>query len=333
MNQSAQSRFPIAGLSLASWVGVILFAAFVVYFYGFTGVSHFGRFTCVQWLDQVAWTEIHDYEHGWMVPLIALYMLVHAVRGMKGVKAAPSWHGLWPLLIGALIWPVAVRTMQARLVMLGLPFLLTGAVWFFWGGRVAARCAFPFFFIWLCVPLPGFQQTTVWMQLLATQAAHWGAGLCGVETLVEGTNITSASGNWDAYSVTGGCSGMRSLMALFMISIAWGYLASSLALWKRIVLGLSAIPLAVLANAFRVASIFVCAEYINPAFASSTWHDWSGLLFFFPASLVGLMLLHALLAGEIPWFKRRRVVTRQGGSAAAGAAATETSEDGKEAQR
>ena len=68
---------------------------------------------------------------------------------------------------------------------------------------------------------------------------------------------------------------------------------------------------AILANAFRVASIFICAEYINPAFASKTWHDWSGLLFFCPASLLGLMLLHGLLAGEVPFLKRRRTIIRQ----------------------
>jgi exosortase len=149
------------------------------------------------------------------------------------------------------------------------------------------------------------------MQLIATKAAHWGAGLCGVETIVEGTNISSASGNWDTYSIAGGCSGMRSLMALIMVSIAWGYLADKLVLWKRVALGLSAIPLSIVANAFRVSSIFICAEYINPAFASKTWHDWSGLLFFFPASLVGLMLLHGLLAGEVPFLKRRRTIVRR----------------------
>lgn len=258
-----------------------------------------------------AWNPETDYEHGWMVPLLAVYMLVHACGSLKGQKTTGSLKGLWLAAAGALLCVLAVRTQQGRVAIGALPFLLTGGVWCYWGGRSAARCAFPFFFLWLSIPLPGFQQATVGMQLLATQAAHWGAGLCGVETIVEGTNITSATGQWDTYSVAGGCSGMRSLMALVMVSIAWGYLADKLALWKRILLGLSAIPLSIVANAFRVSSIFVCAEYINPAFASKTWHDWSGLLFFFPASLLGLMLLHGVLAGEVPFLKRRRTVVRR----------------------
>ena len=152
------------------------------------------------------------------------------------------------------------------------------------------------------------QQATVGMQIIATQLTQYFAAFCGIQTIVEGTSITFASGNWDSFQIAEGCSGMRSLMALFMISCAWGYLADKLSLWKRITLALSAIPLSILANAFRVGSIFICAEYINPAFASKTWHDWSGLLFFFPASLLGLTLLHGLLAQEIPFLKRRKTI-------------------------
>ena len=55
-------------------------------------------------------------------------------------------------------------------------------------------------------------------------------------------------------------------------------------------------------------------EYVSPAFAGKTWHDWSGLLFFFPASLVCLALLHSLLAGEWIWLHRGRVVMRRHGN-------------------
>lgn len=70
------------------------------------------------------------------------------------------------------------------------------------------------------------------------------------------------------------------------------------------------IPLAVIANSFRITSIFVLAEYVSPVFAGKTWHDWSGLALFFPASLLGLFLIHSLLAGELSFLKRRKVIIR-----------------------
>ncbi len=314
-NPQSPKRF--AGLSTEAWVGLAAYLAILVYFYVFVGITNSGANSTFRWLTHT-WEEAHmGYEHGWLVPPLSLYLLFHACRGMKLDHARQELRGLWLILPGMLLMLLAARTSQTRLAMAGLPFLLTGAAWYFWGRQVALRCAFPIFFLWLCVPVPGFQQATVWMQLIATKLAHWGAGLFGVETIVEGTNITSADGSWDAFSIAGGCSGMRSLVALFMISAAWGYLASSLALWKRATLALSAVPLAILANAFRVTSIFVFAEYVNPAFASKTWHDWSGLLFFFPASLVGLTILHGLLAGEIPFFKKRRIVVTRRATASA----------------
>ncbi len=298
------------GLSLTSWIGFSAFLLLVAWFFGFVPNANTEKQSSFLWL-YMNWNHTQDYEHGWMVPCITLYMLWQACRNLKDACARPSLHGLWLIIPGVLLALLSVRTSQPRVALAGLPFLLTGAVWYYWGKQIALRCAFPLFFLWMAVPVPGFQQATVWMQIFAAKMAHWGAGVCGVETVLEGTSVGSADGSWDTYSIAGGCSGMRSLMALLMLSFAWGYLASGLALWKRATLALSAIPLAIIANAFRVCSIFVCAEYINPAFAGKTWHDWSGLLFFFPASLVGLTLLHGLLAGELPFLKRRRVVSRR----------------------
>lgn len=302
----------LLGLPSISLAGALFFLMIVVAFYGFYPAYMSNSQSAIYWL-QSAWNAENDYEHGWMVPLLSIFMLRQATRHANN-HASPSpgsMQGLWIVTVGALLCILAVRTQQGRVAIGALPFLLTGLVWCYWGKTTARLCAFPFFFLWLSIPLPGFQQATVGMQLLATQGAHWGATLMGVDTIVDGTNIGSATGQWDAYSIAGGCSGMRSLMALLMISVAWAYLADKLALWKRVILGLSAIPLAIVANAFRVTSIFVCAEYINPAFAGKTWHDWSGLLFFFPASMLGLMILHSLLAGEIPLMKKRRVVIRR----------------------
>lgn len=308
--QRAPIKIRISLSSSLGYIGCALSLLIILFFYGWHRVFVEGLCSAFFWLRST-WNVENDYEHGWMIPLIALYLLHHAWKSMKDIPQKPSLYGLLALAVGGLFYLLAVRTMQGRIAIAGLPIILCGLIWCYRGGRAAWHCAFPCFFLWLAIPLPGLQQATVGMQLLASQAAHTLAGWCGVATVLEGTNISSATGNWDAFDIAGGCSGMRSLMALIMLSTAWGYLADRLSLWKRCILALSAIPLSILANAFRVASIFVCAEYINPAFAGKTWHDWSGLLFFFPASLLGLALIHALLAGELPMTTHRKVVRRR----------------------
>jgi exosortase/archaeosortase family protein len=95
-------------------------------------------------------------------------------------------------------------------------------------------------------------------------------------------------------------------MALLMISAAWAYVAKNMAMWKRVVLFLAAFPLAIFGNILRVTSIFVIAEYGDAKWARETWHDWSGLLLFYPISLLMLLGIHSLLEGGLPWKKGNR---------------------------
>ncbi len=289
---------------IVRYIAIALSVAVLIRFYCFQYNVGGGTNSALQWL-YLCW----DSEYAWMVPLVSVFALYRARDEWASVPfpRKTQWCAFLPVALGALFYYIGYNTLQVRVVVASLPFFLFGGIWFFKGFRVARFCAFPCFFLWLAIPVPGIQQATVGLQLLATQAAHWGAALCGVQTIVEGTNIASADGSWDAYNIAGGCSGMRSLMSLLMITVAWAYL-SPLSWWKKIIFGGSAIPLAIVGNAFRVTSIFVFAEYVNPAFASKTWHDWSGLLFFFPATLVGLFLLYSLLTGEIPFLKKRRTV-------------------------
>jgi exosortase len=204
--------------------------------------------------------------------------------------------------VGALFYAVAYRTLQPRIAIGALPILLWGSAWYFWGWRVARILLFPLFFFWLAIPLPSFQQATHQLQLLATAMAHHGAALCGVETLVQGNQIVSAHGGWEPLEIAKTGSGIRSLMALLMISGAWAGLVE-MSMWKRVLLFLSAFPLAILGNSLRVISIFVIAEYGDAKWAWHTWNDWSGLLLFFPFCLLLLLVIHSLLEGGLPWRK------------------------------
>lgn len=270
--------------------------------------------TALSWVWS-AWNAENDYEHGPMFPLIIAGLVYHRFGRLKESVGQGSFVGLLVVLAGALLYAAAYRTLQPRVAVGALPLLLWGSSLYLWGWSVARMLFLPLFFFWLAIPLPSFQQATTHLQLMATSFAHHGASLFGVDTIVQGNMISSANGGWEPLEIAKGCSGIRSLMALLMISGAWACVAD-MALWKRAVLFFSAVPLAILGNALRVVSIFVIAEYGNAEWARSTWHDWSGLLLFYPISLMMLLGIHSLLEGGLPWKKsgarkvRRVVVTR-----------------------
>ena len=297
------------------WGPLVMSVLVVLWFYGFE--MRYGSNRAQSALDWLwsAWNSENDYEHGPLFPLIIVGLVVHRFKSLKAAAEKGSGWGLVAVVVGAMMYAAAYRTLQPRVAIAALPFLMWGSAWYFWGWRVAKILLFPLFFFWLAIPLPSFQQATTQLQLLATSMAHHGAALCGVETLVQGNQISSVHGGWEPLEIAKGCSGIRSLMALLMISGAWACIAD-LALWKRAVLFLSAFPLAILGNSLRVISIFVIAEYGDAKWARSTWHDWSGLLLFYPISLMLLLCIHSLLEGGLPWKHanqrqlRRVVVTR-----------------------
>lgn len=303
------------------WGPLIVVVAALVWFYLFE--THFGAErseSAFSWLWS-AWNEENDYEHGPLFPLIIAGLIIWRWKDLKQVVSKGSGWGLGSVLIGVVFYLAACRTLQPRVAIGALPFLMWGSALYFWGWGVARMLLFPLFFFWLAVPLPSFQQATNQLQLLAVSMAHHGSSLFGVQTVVNGNQIASAYGGWEPLEIAKGCSGIRSLMALLMISGAWAYAARGLAMWKRAVLFLSAFPLAIIGNSLRVISIFVIAEYGDEKWARGTWHDWSGLLLFYPFSLFLLLVLHSVLEGGLPWRRGarkqvRRVVVKQESSEA-----------------
>jgi exosortase len=293
------------GLTLAAWISFAAFLCLVVWFFCFEnryGPGH-GRST-LGWLYS-SWNPSTDYEHGKLVPFVIVGLIVYRFKDLRSAVQPGSAWGLLAVAIGCVLYVAAYRTLQPRIAVGGLPFILWGSVLYFWGWRVAKIVTFPLLFLWISVPLPTFQQATTHLQLIATAVAHHGSGLMGVETYTQGTMVLPLEGDWKPLSIAHGCSGIRSLMALLMISAAWAYVAP-FSLWKKVVLFLSAVPLAIIGKALRIVSIFVIAEYGNAEWASTTWHDWSGLLLFYPFSLMLLLVIHSILEGGLPWKAARK---------------------------
>jgi exosortase len=271
------------------------------------------------WLES-AWNPETDFEHGFLVPLITVGLLAWRWPQLREAAAVGAGRsavlGLLVALVGAGFFVLAHRSGQARLAVGGLPMVLWGSAWYLYGWQVAKLALFPLFVFWLAIPVPQFQQATTQLQILSTKLAQIGCGWFGVETEVRGTQIFSFSDRWEPLEIDEGCGGIRSLMALILISTVWAYIAR-MSLWKKALLCVAAIPLAIVGNMLRLTSIFVIAEYGDPEFARDTWHDWSGLIVFYPISLILLLTLHSLLEGGLTKFRRPRMNRREVGKSTA----------------
>jgi exosortase len=173
-----------------------------------------------------------------------------------------------------------------------LPFLLFGSAWYLWGWTAARKLAFPFALIFFTIPVPGLTQATNSLQLLASKVAYTLSTALGADIVQAGNNLKSASDAW-GFNVSEGCSGIRSLMALTLVSAVYAYLTQK-TLWKGLVLFAASVPISIIANALRVTTIILIAEYGNADIAGGIYHDWSGFIFF-PLGLAGLILIDKIL--------------------------------------
>lgn len=227
------------------------------------------------------WWNDSNYSHGFFVPLFSGYILWRQREQWMTVRVRPSNFGFVVMLgaVGLLI----VGSLGAELFTsrFSLVMLLAGMILFLLGWNALRAVSFPLGFLILMIPIPViiYNQITFPLQLLASRYATLLLEAVGVPVLREG-NVLMLS-NY-SLEVVEACSGIRSLMSLMVLAIAYGYLAEPRR-WVRCVLVILMVPIAIATNAIRIASAGVLAHRFGPAAAEGFLHEFSGLVIFVSA--------------------------------------------------
>jgi len=238
---------------------------------------------------------IHDptFSHGIFVPLFALFVLWQDRKQLGTIAASPSWAGLPLVVVSLLVLLLGVLGAELFFSRISLLILLAGLIILFWGGTFFRAVLFPWAFLILMIPIPNLilQQVTFPLQLLASKIATAMLELIGVPVLRQGNLIMLAAMPLD---VAEACSGIRSLLTLVTLAIIYGYLLETRR-WVRVVLAISAVPIAVVANSFRVFGTGLLVQYWDPDKAMGFFHTFEGWLIFVVA-LIMLFAVHHVIS-------------------------------------
>jgi len=284
---------------------IIAVSSLIIYLYGFVPIyPKENSLTLISWMTS-SWNPETNYEHGWIVFPAVIFFLYSERNNIKLAELRPSNLGLVILGFGVLLYLAAMRASQPRLAFFGLPFILLGMMYFLQGRARAKYILFAVFFIYFAIPMPGLQQATNGLQLIVSKACFTMGNLLGYEIIRVGNTIKSATGSWAGFNIAEGCSGIRSMMALIMITAIYGQYTQK-NLWKKMIIFLSAFPLAIFGNFLRIFTIIVLAEFGYAEFAANLYHDWAGMLIFFPVSLLGVFTLDRLIN-----LKKRKTIRRR----------------------
>jgi exosortase len=243
------------------------------------------------------WWQIPDNTHGFLVPPFAAYIVWSKRDVLLRTKLAPSWSGISLVALGLLVLLLGVFGAELYLSRISFVILLAGMTLGFGGWALLYELRFAIFVLLLAIPIPAilFTEITFPLQLLASQLASSLLPLFGVPVLREGNVIRLAQLSLE---VVEACSGIRSIMSLFALSIFYGYFLEK-STWRRIVLALASIPIAIATNAIRILITGLCVQYWDPDKAMGFFHEFSGWVMFL-VSLVCLFVVHRILRISLP---------------------------------
>jgi len=182
---------------------------------------------------------------------------------------------------------------ELALAMLSLVLFLAGAGFLILGGAMMRALAFPFAMLVFMIPFPTLLRQTLetFLQHGSAFCADWMFTVSDVPALRNDLVFHLPNIN---LQVAPECSGIHSTVVLFITSLVAGHFFLRQP-WKRVVLCVAVIPLALLRNGFRVFVLGELCTHIGPEIIDSPIHHHGGPLFFLLSLIPFFLLLYFLI--------------------------------------
>ena len=228
---------------------------------------------------------LNDEEfHAWLIPVVVGVLLWIKREEIIAQPKRVCWPALALVWGGLLLHVLGYVIQQGRLSVLGFFVGIYGFTGLFWGGPWLRLSLFPFALFVFCVPMgTGAEFLTFPLRMVATKlTSTFCEVVLGIDLVCTGTQIRDAAGGFH-YEVAAACSGIKSLTAITAMAVIYGYLTFK-TFWRRSVMLVAAVPLAVVANVFRLTLIVVAGKTFGQQ-AGNYVHEstWLSLAPYVPA--------------------------------------------------
>lgn len=239
------------------------------------------------------------YEHGWLVPAFAAFLIYLKYEPFGDVTPGERWLGVG-LIVAATVVRIAASMMTIltieRMTMLpalmGLFILVGGTRTIRWAGLAIA-------FLYFMFPHPRYIVDNMLrpMQTFATMNSVYALQTFGVEAYRDGNRIEMEP---KAMNVAEQCSGLK-MATTFAALCVGAALVSNRPLWERIIIALSGIPIAMIANISRITLTGLLFSLGGKDIDDSFFHDAAGsimLVFGFGLVVLEMQILSRLVIDD-----------------------------------
>ena len=236
-----------------------------------------------------------------LVPLVSAYFIYENRKEVFSIS--DGWHlaGIGPITFSIILYALWASqgdrlSQPDSLAVMALSFvsLLVGGLGLFHGIRAWKAGAFPIFFLLFMVPIPAFMLDKIvyFLQVCSAEVSYLFFSLTRVPVYRDGFYFHLPG---ISIEVAKECSGIRSSISLFLVSLLAGHLVLR-ENWRKGVLTLSIVPITIVKNAVRIVTLSLLAVYVDPGILGSIAHRRGGIPIFF---------LALVLLGSVLWLLRR----------------------------
>lgn len=239
-----------------------------------------------------AWSTA-EYSHGPLIPLVSLYLFLRELRQspLPVVNPPDRWPGILVITFALLVALLGNLTRIPDIVTYAMILWTGGLVLTVFGWQRGKRHQLPVLHLIFMLPLPQilYWKLTIFLQLVSSEIGVWFVSIAGVSVFLEGNVI-----DLGVYKlqVAEACSGLRYLFPILSFSYLFGILYRG-PFWHKAVLFLSAAPLTVLMNSFRIGVIGVLVDNYGIEQAEGFMHIFQGWIIFLAA--IAILFLMAVL--------------------------------------
>jgi exosortase len=233
------------------------------------------------------WYQDENNSHGFIVPFIAAYLLWQRWPKLKESRVKPCLTGLVVIILGALQLFIAWHATEYFTMRTSLIVLLAGMTLFWFGKEVLKGMALPLGYLIFMVPIPYIVYETVAfpLKLFVTRVSVAILKIFGVVVIRDGNIIMFPS---TTLEVADACSGIRSLVSLLAIAVAYACMIRTTTIRRWIVI-VSAVPIAVATNSLRVVVTGMLAQWWGAKAAEGFFHEFAGMAVFMLAMILLMM--------------------------------------------
>ncbi len=237
------------------------------------------------------WSNDANYSHGFIVPLIALYIIWQKYDELKVLRVEPSNLGFAVITVGLLMLVGGYLGTEYLTMRSSLIVVIAGIVISLFGTGVFKFLLLPIAFLFFMIPLPEIVYNAIAfpLKLFVAKYSVMFLDSVGIIVLREGNIIMFPNVTLE---VADACSGLRSLMSLITLSVTFSVFIKTTR-FRKLIIMLSAIPIAIFTNAIRVIATGALAQHYGAAVAEGFFHEFAGLLVF------GVAVVLLLLTGMV----------------------------------